>query len=124
MNPVFHFELPAKDMARAKAFYEKVFGWNITASYETYYLAATTAQTDSAGMSHAPGIINGALQQKDETITSLRLVVEVDNLEEAVEKALNEGATMFIPPKQLPHMKYCVIIDTEGNEVNLVEKLK
>ena len=72
-------------------------------------------------MSYAPGVINGAIQQKDETISSTRLVVGVDNLEEAVEKALKSGASTFITQKQLPHMKYCVIIDTEGNEVNVVD---
>ena len=30
-NPIMHFEIPADDIARAKAFYEKTFGWKITA---------------------------------------------------------------------------------------------
>ena len=28
-NSVMHFEIPADDVARAKAFYEKTFGWTI-----------------------------------------------------------------------------------------------
>ena len=28
-NPIMHFEIPADDIARAKAFYEKTFGWKI-----------------------------------------------------------------------------------------------
>ena len=28
-NAVVHFEIPADDVARAKAFYENVFGWKI-----------------------------------------------------------------------------------------------
>ena len=28
-NPIVHFEIPADDVARAKAFYEKVFGWKV-----------------------------------------------------------------------------------------------
>ena len=30
-NPVVHFEIPADDVARAKAFYAKTFGWTIKA---------------------------------------------------------------------------------------------
>jgi len=42
MDPVFHFEIPAGDMKRAKKFYESVFGWIISGSYQTYYRAAAT----------------------------------------------------------------------------------
>ena len=31
MNPIVHFEIPAKDMKRAKEFYGKLFGWKIEA---------------------------------------------------------------------------------------------
>ena len=27
MNPVVHFEMPAEDRTRMRAFYEKTFGW-------------------------------------------------------------------------------------------------
>jgi len=42
MEPVVNFELPAGDMKRAKKFYEKVFGWNMIAAYDTFYFALTT----------------------------------------------------------------------------------
>ena len=29
MNPVVHFEMPAKNKKRVKKFYEKVFGWKM-----------------------------------------------------------------------------------------------
>lgn len=29
MNPVVHFEMPAKDKKRVLEFYTKVFGWNM-----------------------------------------------------------------------------------------------
>jgi Predicted enzyme related to lactoylglutathione lyase len=69
-------------------------------------------------------VINGAIQQKDNTITSLRLVIHVQNLDDALEKALAEGGRIFISKKQIPGMFYSVIIDTEGNEINMVEKIK
>ena len=30
-NPIVHFEIPADDVARARAFYENTFGWKIKA---------------------------------------------------------------------------------------------
>ena len=29
MNPIVHFELPAKDKERSKKFYSEVFGWKL-----------------------------------------------------------------------------------------------
>ena len=68
MNPVVHFEMPASNMERAKAFYEKVFGWNIVCGYENYYNIITAEIGDKGYMSTAPGAINGAMQSKDDTI--------------------------------------------------------
>ncbi len=45
MNPVVHFEMPAKDKARTKKFYEEVFGWQMTQmgpEMGDYLLAGTT----------------------------------------------------------------------------------
>jgi len=32
MNPVVHFEMPAKDRARVSEFYTKAFGWKMQVS--------------------------------------------------------------------------------------------
>jgi predicted enzyme related to lactoylglutathione lyase len=123
MDPVVHFEMPAKDMQRARAFYEKVFGWTVLPAYDTYYLATTTPG-DAGQMSQTPGEINGAIQQKDESIQTTRLIVKVSDIDKALEKALAEGGRVFIPKKKLPTMLYSVIWDTEGNEVNIVQPLE
>jgi uncharacterized protein len=122
MDPVFHFELPAKDMGRAKTFYERVFGWEIAPLYDSYYLAKTTS-TDDKNISQTSGEINGAIQKKDDSIGSLRIVIKVPDLDEALRKVLGEGGKIFIPKKKLPSMFYSVIFDSEGNEINLVEEI-
>lgn len=123
MEPVFHFELPADDMKRAKAFYERAFGWNIDPSFDRYYWALTT-KSDNQRNAQNPGGINGAIQQRDSTITSTRIAIEVSDLDEALKKVVAEGGKIFIPKKKLPRSYYSVIYDTEGNEVMLVEKIK
>ena len=57
MDPVVHFEMPAKDKKRVSDFYSKVFGWNIvqTGPEMGNYLLAQTAETDQQGMVKTPG---------------------------------------------------------------------
>lgn len=124
MDPVVYFEMPAKDMERAKAFYEDVFGWKIGRTYEPYYQFVTAENPKSGALSDVPGVINGAIQKKDEVIGSVRVVVKVGDLDKTLEKALSKGARIFIPKTKLPSMYYSVIYDTEGNEVNIIGPLE
>jgi uncharacterized protein len=120
MEPVVYFELPAKDMERAKAFYEEVFGWKIDRTYEPYYQLKTAESTEGGALSDIPGVINGAIQKKTEAIGSLRIVIKVEDIDKTLEKAISKGAKIFIPKKKLPSMYYSVIYDTEGNEINII----
>jgi len=123
MSPVVFFEMPANDMKRAKEFYEKVLGWHILPDYENYYFALT-ATSDEHKIPKGVGQINGGIQRKDETIGKLRLMINVKDLDNTLKKALEEGGKILIPPKKIPGYYYSVIIDTEGNEINLAERLK
>jgi predicted enzyme related to lactoylglutathione lyase len=123
MDPVIHFEFPAEDMARAKTFYEKVFGWEIADSWPTYYFASTASKTNARHFSDEPGVINGALQQRTKAICMPRVIVRVENIDETIKKALEAGAEIFIPKTKLPNSFYCVLHDTEGNEVNILEMM-
>jgi predicted enzyme related to lactoylglutathione lyase len=61
MNPVVHFELPAEDRSRMRAFYENTFGWKteqLGPEMGDYVLAITT-ETDASGRPKTPGMING-----------------------------------------------------------------
>ena len=122
MDPAFFFEMPALDMQRAKGFYERAFGWSILTSYENFYFALTT-ESDATRNPRTLGAINGAIQQKDETIGSLRLMIGVEDLEVAIKKVLAEGGRIKLPPKKIPGYYYAVAFDTEGNEVNVVQRL-
>jgi uncharacterized protein len=123
MSPVVFFEMPANDMKRAKEFYEKVLGWNILPDYENYYFALT-ASSDEHKIPKGVGYINGGIQEKDETINKLRLMINVIDLDNTLKKALEEGGKILLPPKKIPGYYYSVIVDTEGNEINLAERLK
>jgi len=123
MSPVVFFEMPANDMNRAKEFYKKVLGWYISPDYENYYFALTTL-SDENKIPKVVGQINGGIQKKDDTIGKLRLMIHVTDLDETLKRALDEGGKILIPPKKIPGYYYAVIMDTEGNEINLAERLK
>jgi len=123
MSPAVFFEMPANDMNRAKEFYEKVLGWYISPDYENYYFALTTL-SDENKIPKVVGQINGGIQKKDDTIGKLRLMIHVTDLDETLKRALDEGGKILIPPKKIPGYYYAVIMDTEGNEINLAERLK
>jgi len=121
MNPVVHFEIPAKNMKRAKGFYETMFGWKIQAYADDYFMATTTP-LDKNGRPKKPGAINGGLQRKDRSISSPRVVVSVPNLNRALKQAVARGGKVMQPKTEIPDMLwYAVILDTEGNELGLAE---
>jgi uncharacterized protein len=122
-SPVVFFELPANDMNRAKSFYEKVLGWDIMPTYDNYFFAITS-ESDQLKIPKQEGRINGGIQKKDDTIGSLRLMISIEDLDMAIENVLKEGGQIKIPPKKIPGYYYAIIIDTEGNEINLAERLK
>ena len=55
---IVHFEIPAEDVDRLKAFYEKLFGGKLVYSGlpGMPYWMFHTAPTDEGGMPQAPGI--------------------------------------------------------------------
>jgi hypothetical protein len=124
MDPVVHFELPARDMSRARAFYEQVFGWTFNTYSDDYWLAYT-APVDEKFMLQKPGVINGALQKKDASIGTPRMVINVSNLDEAITKATAAGGKVLQPKTEVPGMLiYAVLQDTEGNECGIMQSIK
>lgn len=121
-SPVIFFEMPVDDINRAKSFYEKTLGWNILPTYENYYFALT-ADSDENKVPKQIGNINGAFQKKDEHIGALRLMIKVEDLDKTIENVLKAGGKIKIPPRKIPGFYYAVIFDSEGNEVNLAQKL-
>jgi predicted enzyme related to lactoylglutathione lyase len=66
MNPVVHFEVPAKDRMRKADFYTQVFGWRtqMLGPEMGNYVVVTTTELDTNGRPKSPGTINGGFFQK------------------------------------------------------------
>ncbi len=99
MNPIVHFEMPAKDRKRVSDFYSVVFGWqmNQLGPEMGNYLLAQTTETDENNMSKTPGAINGGFfeYQDKEGYNIPHLVISVDNIEEAIQKVEEAGGRII-----------------------------
>lgn len=94
-NSVMHFEIPADDVARAKAFYERTFGWTIKlfpmpAGDE--YFGITTKKKGE------PGIDGGLMKRKmpGQPFTNYITVKSIDAMNQIVQR--NGGIVVL--PKQ------------------------
>ncbi len=125
MNPVVHFEMPAKDKKRVSEFYSKVFGWDMQLMGQEYggYLMAMTAESDQKGPLK-PGAINGGFfDYKDEEGFNVpHLVVSVDDLNQSIEAVKSAGGTVSGEPMDIPGVgKYISIKDSEGTIVGMLQ---
>ncbi len=115
MSRPIHFELPVDDPARAAAFYERVFGWEIEKWEGAPYWLVTS------GPESEPGI-DGALGARSEDFAVPTIVIGVDDIETAMAAAEEAGATIVIGKNPIPGVGYSAYFcDTEGNHVGLFE---
>lgn len=118
---VVHFEIPYDDGERASAFYSGVFGWEMMPLPEMGYVLTTTGPTGEQGATEA-GFINGGMYERREGFTTPNIVIDVENLEKALEAVNAAGGRTVMERQQVGDMgftAYCT--DTEGNLVGLWE---
>lgn len=130
MNPVVHFEMPAGDKARMRAFYESAFGWktNQLGSEMGNYVLVTTADTVASGMIQKPGQINGGFFDRSSIDAQTRITIEVEDIKAAMARVTQAGGKALggrqnpEEPDVIPGVGlYATVIDTEGNMVSLLQ---
>jgi len=114
-----HFDLMARDPARAIAFYKAAFGWTIEkwdGPYD-YYMITTGAPGE-------PGIDGGLSPSTGETLET-NLTLGVLSLEEAMTTVTAAGGTIAGDIQTIPGVGRMVTCkDTEGNSFGLMEEPK
>jgi predicted enzyme related to lactoylglutathione lyase len=128
MNPVVHFELPARDRTRMADFYSGVFGWRSQMLGEEMgnYVTVSTVETDENGRPKVPGAINGGFYpvREDEFNHHPSLVIAVEDILVAVRKVTEAGGKVLGEPAPIPGVgQYVSFIDTEGNTLSLLQPL-
>lgn len=133
MDPVVHFEMPAKDRARAKKFYESVFGWTMTQLGEdmgNYLLAQTTPTDQKTTRPIEPGAINGGFfdyNEKDPGFQYPSVTIAVQDLQKAMKEVEKAGGKVIGgrnpgEPDDIPGVGlFIAIVDSEGNRVSLLQ---
>ena len=104
-----YVELPVRDVATAKAFYETAFGWALTGFGPTY-AATLTGDTDI-------GLQGDAAEA---TRTPLA-VIEVDDLEAALDSVTQAGGMIVKPIFAFPGGRRFQFLDPSGNELACVQ---
>jgi predicted enzyme related to lactoylglutathione lyase len=109
---IAHIEFPADDLGRATKFYRAVAGWQF---------GQMDAFPDYELFSNGEGS-GGAVGLRGRTVgAALRIYIDVDSLEEALEAALANGGTQVEPPTEIGGGmgRFAVVRDPEGSEVGL-----
>ena len=123
MDGVVHFEIPADDAERAKAFYSTVFDWEIQDFPDMQYtIMMTTPIDDQSQRPTTPGAINGGLMSRSKDTPTPVITIGVDSVEEALKKVEAEGGTVITPSTPIPGMgAFGYFKDSEGNVMGLFQ---
>jgi uncharacterized protein len=117
-NAVVHFEIPADDVARATAFYEKTFGWKIKKypmppGGQEYYSVVTRKKG-------APGIDGGLMKRNmpGQPFTNYINVPSIDDMNQVVQA---NGGTIVLPKQEIgPNQGWISVFkDPENNMIGL-----
>ncbi len=118
---VVHFEIPFDNGERARAFYTKVFDWELTEMPEMDYTLVVSGPSGDQGPTEA-GYINGGMMQREEPFTGPNLVVDVESIEDALKAVTDAGGTTVSEKQPVGDMGFAAYFrDTEGNLVGLWE---
>jgi uncharacterized protein len=132
MGRVVHFEIHADDVARAKQFYEDVFGWKISKWGEQDYWTIMTGKNDAPAsddaMSQWGGIDGGLVPRKgkpptyDNPVSAYVCTIQVEKLDASLEKVLKHAGNVVVQKYAIPTVGWlCYCKDTEGNIFGLLE---
>ena len=125
MRKVVHFEIPAEDLDRAKAFYASVFGWQLQTMPMPggeYTVVMTTPVDEQTQMPTEPGSINGGMMQRDERTPGPVITIDVDSIDDALREIESRGGSTVTPRTPIPGMgAFAYFKDPEGNVLGLWE---
>lgn len=110
MARLYYVELPVREMAPAKAFYEKAFGWSLTQFAPTY--AATVSGDTDIGLQADSAEATGAPLA----------VIHVDDLEAALAAVEEAGGRIVRPIFPFPGGRRFHFLDPSGNELAAVRE--
>jgi predicted enzyme related to lactoylglutathione lyase len=111
------FEVPADDVARAKTFYQELFGWKnepMPGSMEYWHM-------HTGGPDAAPD--GGVMKRQNPQQRGITNYISVASVNESAAKVQKLGGQVCMPKSAVPGMGYFAICqDTEGNMFGVWER--
>jgi uncharacterized protein len=116
-QPVVHFEVMGKDLAKLSAFYSDMFGWEVdTSNPMGYGIVDREANVNADGV----GIGGGIGQAPEGYDGHVTFYVAVPDVGAALEQAERLGGTRMMGPEQvMPDLTIGLFTDPEGRVVGL-----
>jgi hypothetical protein len=110
---ITHIDIPVTDTDAAKAFYSRLFGWQI----------AEMPGFEGYPMWQAPNKISGGgLAPRDETFTTPRSYVEVDSIDDVLRQVTELGGKVVTERSPIDDTSWWAVFeDLDGNQIGLFE---
>ncbi|HUI72718.1 MAG TPA: VOC family protein [Spirochaetia bacterium] len=129
MDPVVHFELPARDKGRMSRFYAGVFGWKTQQLGPEMgnYVVVQTTETGENNFPKEPGRINGGFYERTKDDQAPSVVIAVDDIRDAMKRVAAAGGKVLGgqkpgEPDDIPGIGlFVAFVDTEGNRVSMLQ---
>ncbi len=115
-NNLVFFAVHADDLARARRFYEKVFGWRFQPWGPPEFFLVSTGDAEDPGVA-------GALQKRHELVPGKEPVgyectIGVDDVDATAAAVRENGGKVIMAKCEIPTVGYLIKIqDPEGNVV-------
>jgi len=126
-----HFEIHVNDVARAKAFYSGLFGWQIDPApigEEMEYHMITGPGFAASGETGLTGGMMRRFGDSPAPNTPVRggtLTVEVADCDDRYAWALANGGAPAMPPEEMPGIgRFAYVEDGEGNIVGMISDIE
>lgn len=110
MNRPIHFEIHVPDPAKARAFYESVFGWRFQKwdGPEEYWVVTTGPD--------APGIDGGLIRSRDGQPRTVN-TVQVASVDEYAQKVVAHGGQIVVPKMAIPGVGWLAYCTDPGGAI-------
>lgn len=114
------YELMTTDVEAAKVFYAKLFGWGT----EDMPMPGMTYTVVKAGNKEIGGIMPMP-EEAQGTPPMWGAYVTVDDVDLIAKNAQQLGATLLVPPRDIPTVgRFCVIQDPQGAVISAITYMK
>lgn len=114
MGRVISFEMSSQNPEKANEFYANVFGWEISESNWDYWPVKTSKDAE-------PGIDGGISKGPADYPHGTRILLEVDSIDDALEKAKSNGAQIIREKMEFDHFYLAYLVDPVGICFGLLE---